>query len=215
MTAIHVPEHLRILGSECARLHALIKQSMAADVPAIHPLSGSFPIAARGVARRLKWQARGVVRIFNSSLAAQAGSSRGNTKAVYRLSRRLERVLEDMLDSFHAVRNMDVDASNVWPRQLLMQALREVIEHIGDTLKQLGNMIDYPQAFATPDASTGSAIIRLQMTIDCPPALKKLYEMLQTPSPLSSAPTTPSGTKCALLALGAWLGVNLFGDNGN
>lgn len=212
MTDIHVPEHLRILGSECTRLHVLIEQSLDAAAPAMCPLAGPFPKVAQRVALTLERQVRDATRIFNGPLATLAGSPEGDTNAAYRVGSRLEQVLEDMLDVFRAVRDMDVADLDVYPRILLMDAVRELIEQIGEVLERLGEMVDDPEAFAAAGDADATATASLHMRIDCPPALEELAEVLRNREPSSDDDGGAFWRKAGLFALGAWLGASLFDD---
>lgn len=212
MIDIHVPEHLRILGSECTRLHALVEQSLDADAPTLRPLAGPFPRVAQRVARTLERQVRDTTRIFNGPLAALAGNPEGDPDAAYRVGDRLEQILEDMLDTLRAVRDMDVTNLDMWLRHLLAEAVREVIACIGDILEHLGKMVDAPETFADDDDTDATATTHLHMRIDCPPALEELADLLRNREPSSDDDGSAFWRGVGLFALGAWLGGSLF-DN--
>lgn len=200
MNDIVVPNHIRLLGREAARLRRLVEVELLQDDDVDESLDLPWADAAGVIVQLIGSNAAAVVRVFNSPGAAKAAGGDGTKGEVYRLAGRLEEVLDRFFQIWHAAQRLAAaPTADGYACDLLTDGVRGVLTQIAQVLDDLATAIDQHDVYDTMDDDT--VCRKLSFTLHAPPEFQQLAVWQQS---------QPGGTNLwsggVAFALGALLG---------
>lgn len=163
MTTSAMPDCLRVLGGELDRLHGQMHERMRTEKGERSGRGADREVVFHWLMSRFDTKTKALTDLVNGPLIRQVACGKGRAAAMYRLGRRLEKILMKMVVLRNTACALRVEPSEAHVKSLVVEGMEDVLCQVEGWLGRQTRVLACVARFAGSVASCRDVMLELRL----------------------------------------------------